>query len=861
MSRLRLAVFVCAMFALLGAGTLAHAQQVNPYFFGMTMTGGEVGAEPWPVVNFSGIRLWDSDVPWSQLNPAPGVYDWRLLNIWMNHAKQNGQDIMYCFGRVPAWLSSDPSDKFCANEPGSCDPPWDLNPDGTGTDQGWKDFVTAIATHAAGRIHYWELWNEFPNPKRWHFPTGSHGTATVQQLVRMGTDARQIIKSIDPTAVIISQSGSLRFDHPANDCGRWEQLFQAGGGTYSDIIAFHGYTQPDGNGAPIPETEVGLLNAYNGPTPFPCVGTNPNFNGFYQLLQDFNLTQPVWDTEGSWAASPAGLTDPDEHAGFLVRFYALTAWLNVSRFYWYEWDNSAVGAMWQWITRWDLAVPNSNGNVSVMWGFGDGSFQAPVNHGAGTTPDAAAVGDFNNDQELDFVVANQASDNVTVFLNSEQSPGTFGAGISSATGSAGKSPVAVATGYFNGSSKNLDVVVANSTANTITVMYGDGTGHFSSTASYKVGSNPSSVVVADFNNDGYPDIAVTNAGDGTVSVWLNNGSGGFTADKGSPYAVGHGPSSVAVGDFNKDKFLDLAVTNGSDGTVSVLLNNGSGGGFTPASYSPLTVGNGPSAVTVADFNKDGYPDLAVANQTDGTATVLLNNGSAGGFTAALGSPYTVGNQPISIVAEDFLGDGYQDIATANKGDGTVTTLMYCHKKSRCTTSSFKSAITTSVGSNPVAMTIGAFDVVGNHDPGTLLKAGVAYETAAGGGGGTPYNWLAGNTITGCTGPLPEIQVKLKQGNQGVWTCGITGSNGYQAQLVWYMDETLTIGCNNNVCNSTTYTVPSGYTQYRTVYQPSKVNQIKNGTVNIGYIPILLENHSHSESRRHNNVLKRKVRSR
>jgi len=61
------------MFALLGAGTLAHAQQVNPYFFGMTMTGGEVGAEPWPVVNFSGIRLWDSDVPWSQLNPAPGV--------------------------------------------------------------------------------------------------------------------------------------------------------------------------------------------------------------------------------------------------------------------------------------------------------------------------------------------------------------------------------------------------------------------------------------------------------------------------------------------------------------------------------------------------------------------------------------------------------------------------------------------------------------------------------------------------------------------------------------------------------------------------------------------------------------------
>jgi len=836
------------MFALLGAGTLAHAQQVNPYFFGMTMTGGEVGAEPWPVVNFSGIRLWDSDVPWSQLNPAPGVYDWRLLNIWMNHAKQNGQDIMYCFGRVPAWLSSDPTDRFCANEPGSCDPPRDLNADGTGTDQGWKDFVTAIATHAAGRIHYWELWNEFPNPKRWHFPK-----ATVQQLVRMGTDARQIIKEIDPTAVIISQSGSLRFN---DDCSRWEQLLQAGGGSYSDVIAFHGYTQPNGLGAPIPETEVGLLNGHTGKgQPYPCLGTKPKYNGFYNLLQINNLTQPVWDTEGSWAATIAGLTDPDEHAGFLVRFYALTAWLNVSRFYWYEWDNSGVGAMWQWITRWDLAVPNSNGNVSVMWGFGDGSFQAPVNHGAGTTPDAAAVGDFNNDQELDFVVANQASDNVTVFLNSEQSPGTFGAGISSATGSAGKSPVAVATGYFNGPSKNLDVVVANSTANTITVMYGDGTGHFSSTASHNVGSNPSSVVVADFNNDGYPDIAVTNAGDGTVSVWLNNGSGGFTADKGSPYAVGHGPSSVAVGDFNKDKFLDLAVTNASDGTVSVLLNNGSGGGFTRASYSPLTVGNGPSAVAVADFNKDGYPDLAVANESDGTVTVLFNNGSAGGFTAALGSPYAVGKQPVSIVAEDFLGDGYHDIATANKGDGTVTTILHCHKKSRCL-NSFTSAIPTNVGSNPVAMVVGAFDVVGNHDPGTLLKAGFAYE-AGGGSGGTAYNWLKGNTLTGCTGPVPDI----KQATEGVWTCGITGSNDYQAELVWYMDNQYKHGCSNNVCKYVNYTAdPKQYTQYRTVY--GQVHQVpQSGNVNIGYIPILLENHNHSGSRQHSTILKHKVRSR
>ncbi len=856
MSRLSLAVLVCTILALLGASTRAHAQQpVSPFFFGMSMTGGEVNAEPWPVVPFSAIRLWDSDVAWSQLNPAPGEYDWRLLNIWMNHAEQNGQDLTYCFGRVPAWISSDPTDRFCANEPGSCDPPRDLNPDGTGTNQAWKDFVTAIAAHAAGRIRYWELWNEYPNPKRWHFPTGGNGTATVQQLVRMGNDARQIIKSIDPNAVIVSQSGSLRFN---NDCPRWQQFFQAGGGSYSDVIAFHGYVQPNGKNAPIPETFAGLVQGYTGggDIPYPC---NPKGGGFYGILQSFNLTQPVWNTEGSWAANIAGLHDADERAGFLVRFHALNLSTTeqisnqtfgpVQRFHWYEWDNTLVGALWEWITRWDLALPMANGGMDVMWGFGDGSFQAPSNHGTGSTPAAAAVGDFNNDQEADIVVANQGSNTVTAYLNSDKSPGTFGAGTTSA---AGKSPVSVAVGYFTGAAKNLDVVVANSTAGTVSVLLGNGDGTFQSPAPYSTGgSNPSSVVVADFNNDGYPDIAVTNAGDGTVSVLLNNGSGGFGTA--TTYPVGHGPSSVAVGDFNKDKFPDLAVTNASDGTVSVLLNNGSGGGFTQASYSPLTVGNGPSGVAVADFNRDGYPDLAVANQTDGTVTVYMNNGSAGGFTGALGSPYTVGKQPVSIVVEDFNGDGFGDIETANKGDGTVATLQNCHNKNKCK-SQFNAATFTNVGSSPVAMAVGAFDVVGNRDPGTVLKPGVAWEGV--------YQWLVGNTIsTPCTGPIPWIQNKGDKGNQGVWTCGITGgSNGYQAQLVWYMDDNYTTGCNNNVCKSTTYTVPSGYTQYRTVYQPSKVNQIKNGTVNIGYIPILLENHSEAGRLPHNGVLKRKVRS-
>jgi hypothetical protein len=466
---------------------------------------------------------------------------------------------------------------------------------------------------------------------------------------------------------------------------------------------------------------------------------------------------------------------------------------------------------------------------------------------------ASAVGDFNNDGQLDIVVTNQASDNVTVLLNSEKSHGDFEPGINSSVGSAGKNPVSAAVADFNHDG-NLDVVVANPSTNKVTVLLGDGTGHFSSSASYSVGSNPSSVAVGDFNKDTWPDIAVTNAGDGTVTVLLNNGSsGGFTPDTGSPYAVGSSPSAVAAADFNQDGYPDLVVANAGEATASVLINNGISGGF--ATQQKYAVGNGPSAVVAAKFGRSKYPDFAVANQTDGTVSVLLNNGSTGGFTPATGSPYNVSSgsqssQPVAIVAANFDGDGYNGIATANKADGTVAVLSHCTGK-KCGGTFHASAQFTTVGSNPVAMAVGDFAVVGNHDPGTLFKAGYAYNTM--------YDWLVGNTIsTACNGPVPALDSHGHElDTKGVWTCGITGDNGYQAQLVWYMDETYKTGCSNNVCVTVPYSVPSGYNQYRTAYQPDKYYQIQNGTVNIGYIPILLENHSPS---RHNAIVRRKIRT-
>ncbi len=822
MSKLSVVVLPCVMFALMATSKPAAAQTtVSPQFFDLSMTAGEVGAEPWPVDSFYGARLWDSGVAWSNLNPAPGVYDWRLLNIWMNRAKQNGIDMDYCFGRVPAWISSAPDDHFCANEPGSCDPPRDLNPDGSGTDEAWRDFVTAIATHSAGRIHYWELWDEFPNAFRWHWPTKGQGTATIQELMRMAQDARQIIKSVDPTALIVSDSGSLRF---SGDNQRWKLWADAGGGKYADIIAFHSYVQPNGIKAPIPETLVGLLK---GGTSYPF-----GKQGFLGFLKSYNLTQPVWDTEGSWAASIAGLTDPDERAGFAIRFNVLNQSLGVQRFYWYEWDNTFVGSLWLWATRWDVALPTANGNVSVMAGFGDGSFQVAVNNQAGTNPDAAAVGDFNNDQRLDLVVANQGSNNVTVLPG--KGDGTFGAGMSSGAGS---SPVSVAVGDFN-KDGNLDAVVANSSG-TVSVLFGNGDGTFQSPVSYDVGSSPSSVAVGDFNKDTWPDIAVSNAGSGTVSVLLNNKNGSFRAA--TSYSVGNGPLSVAVGDFNNDGYADLAATNSTDGTVSVLLNKKNGSFGTSTSYA---VDAQPSSLAVGRFAGSSKLSLAVANEGSNDVSVLSGNGD-GTFGTAVN--YAVGSKPVSIAVEDFNGDGYSDIVTSNNGDGSVTTLEYCSAGKSCKGQVFNPATVSNVGSNPVALAVGAFDVVGTNDPGTLLKPGIAYQTV--------YNWTVGNTIsTPCKGPF----LKINNESQGVWSCGLSGPNGYQAKLVWYMDGFYKIGCRNNQCNYKSYTAGSPYTQYRTAYG-QLVSIPKGGKVNIGYIPILLENHSPMPPEAE--ITKHKIRSR
>jgi len=203
----------------------------------------------------------------------------------------------------------------------------------------------------------------------------------------------------------------------------------------------------------------------------------------------------------------------------------------------------------------------------------------------------------------------------------------------------GGSPVSVAVGDFNGDG-HPDVATVNAEPGkemntTVSLLLGTGTGSFGTAAKFAaVGHNPVSVGVGDFNGDGFPDLAVANSSDDGLSILQADGQGRFAAvtttfdvlANGLPVIitrvpVGRGPVSVAVGDFNGDGHLDLAVANGGDNTVSILLGTGTGSFGTATKFA---VGHTPDSVAVGDFNGDGHLDLAVANGGDNTVSILLN---------------------------------------------------------------------------------------------------------------------------------------------------------------------------------------------------------------------------------------------
>lgn len=237
----------------------------------------------------------------------------------------------------------------------------------------------------------------------------------------------------------------------------------------------------------------------------------------------------------------------------------------------------------------------------------------------------------------------------------------------------GFGPQAVAVRDFNGDGK-ADMAVANafSFGNSVSIYLGNGSGGFTPApgSPIAVGSQPFGIVAVDFNGDGKWDLATANCASNNISVLLGNGDGTFVNAPGSPFAVGTQPNALVAGDFNGDGRPDLAVSNSGDNDVDIYLGNGNGT-FTASPGNPIAVGTDPISIVAGNFDAGTTLDLAVANSGSGNVSILLGNGN-GTFTSSL---IAAGTSPSSVTAADFNGDGKKDLAVANKDDNTLSILL------------------------------------------------------------------------------------------------------------------------------------------------------------------------------------------
>ncbi len=227
----------------------------------------------------------------------------------------------------------------------------------------------------------------------------------------------------------------------------------------------------------------------------------------------------------------------------------------------------------------------------------------------------------------------------------------------------GKGPRFVATADLNHDGK-VDLVVANADDETVTVLLGDGRGHFQQAKGSTVpaGHLPNDIAIADMNHDGNPDLVIANHQSPYIRILLGDGKGRFQPAPGSPFDVHSNPHphGVAVGAFSGKSNVDVITDSWGDNQIELLRGDGKGGLLLPGRF--FRVGRRPyERLRSADFNRDGLPDVVTTNLDDDTVTILLSDGK-GGFLEAPGSPDPAGGKPWQIAIDDFNKDGNPDLA-------------------------------------------------------------------------------------------------------------------------------------------------------------------------------------------------------
>lgn len=293
-----------------------------------------------------------------------------------------------------------------------------------------------------------------------------------------------------------------------------------------------------------------------------------------------------------------------------------------------------VGAAPLWLTagdfdangKTDLVAANTNSNnVTLLLGKGDGTFAAGVPIAACSRPRAVTTGDFNGDFNADLVVACEG-DNGVVFMAGDGT-GSFGA---PAPFAAGTQPNAIVARDLNSDAK-LDLIVsswglpATETQMSMSVLLGNGAGSFAPAVAYAAGSRPNGVDAGDVDGDGDVDVVVANGG-GTLSVFKGDGTGSLSA----PLTLTR-PAvnfrSVVIADLNGDGRPDLTAASEGGNAAVTFYGDGHGAFSASVAYAADT-GSGAAPVSVAarDMDGDGRVDLLLSCFGSGRVTMLTSGG-------------------------------------------------------------------------------------------------------------------------------------------------------------------------------------------------------------------------------------------
>ena len=310
------------------------------------------------------------------------------------------------------------------------------------------------------------------------------------------------------------------------------------------------------------------------------------------------------------------------------------------------------------ITDFGVFYNRRSGDVAVLLGKGDGSFQPAVFYNAGTNPGPLSIADFGGAGNPGVVVADSSFGAVYVLYGNGD--GT----LQPAGTSYGVYAQTLAAGDLNGDGKaDLLFGEIGCCAENLLTMLNDGNGSFAGPATYYPTTiAPYYSVLGDFNGDGKVDVVVAGPGpsgsDGTAAVFLGNGDGTFPAtEKDSFDTGGQGPASMLAGDLNRDGKLDLAIGNIYSSNVSVFLGKGDGTFNSPVSYA-----SGTGIAVLGDFNGDGILDIAsIGNGSSlGSYSVdmLLGNGDG---TFRTGPSLPLYYSPFTIAAADLNRDGKLDL--------------------------------------------------------------------------------------------------------------------------------------------------------------------------------------------------------